>query len=72
MMGLKAARVRPDTAFYHRGLNEFLLPYEAVRTAHSPEAAIRAFLESTYENGANLAGWDRAALERRPAGPSVK
>ena len=70
--GFKAARCGRTPAFYHRELNEFLLPYEAVRTAHSPEAAIRAFLESTYENGANLAGWDRAALERRPAGPSEK
>ena len=47
--------MRPDAAFYHRELNEFILPYEAVRTADSPEAAIRAFVESTYEQAADLA-----------------
>lgn len=62
--GFKAAKVRPDAAFFHKDLGEFILPYEAVRTAKSPEAAIRAFVDSTYEQGANLAKWDRAALER--------
>jgi len=61
--GFKEARARPDAAFYHRELGEFILPYEAVRTSPSPEAAILAFVESTYEHGADLAGWDRAALE---------
>jgi hypothetical protein len=63
--GLKDARVRPDAAFYHRELGEFVLPYEAVRTAADPEGAILNFVESTYEQAATLAGWDRAALERR-------
>jgi hypothetical protein len=62
--GLKDACVRPDAAYYHPTLNEFLLPYEAVRTADSPEAAIRAFVDSTYEQAAALSGWDRASLER--------
>ncbi len=61
--GFRDARVRPDAAFYHRELGEFILPYEAVRTAPSPEVEIRAFVESTYARGADLAGWDRAALE---------
>ena len=61
--GFKEARARPDAAFYHRELGEFILPYEAVRTAESPEAAIQAFVDSTYERGADLSGWDRAALE---------
>jgi len=64
--GFKDARVQPDAAFYHRGLNEFLLPYEAVRSAESPEDAIRAFIDSTYEVGATLGKWDRASLERTP------
>lgn len=64
--GLKDANVQPDAAFYHRELNEFILPYESVRTAASPEAAIRAFVESTYEQAADLARWDRPALERTP------
>ena len=62
--GLKTVRVRPDAAYYHRELNEFVLPYEAVRTAASPDAALSAFLDSTYEQAATLAGWDRVALER--------
>ncbi|HEX7613736.1 MAG TPA: DUF5996 family protein [Thermoanaerobaculia bacterium] len=64
--GFKEARALPDAAYYHRELGEFILPYEAVRTADSPEAAIRAFVDSTYEHGARLAKWDRAALERAP------
>jgi uncharacterized protein DUF5996 len=62
--GLKTARVRPDAAFYHQELNEFILPYEAVRTAASPDQAIAAFVDSTYEQAATLGGWDRSALER--------
>ncbi len=64
--GFREARVRPAAAFYHRELGEFLLPYEAVRTAAEPEAEIRAFVDSTYEAGATLGGWDRAALEAQP------
>jgi len=44
-------------------LNEFVLPYEAVRTAASPDAAIAAFVASTYDRASTLAHWDRAALE---------
>jgi hypothetical protein len=64
--GLKQAPVRPDAAFYHQKMGEFVLPYEAVRTSPSPEQAIRAFVESTYEQAATLAGWDRAVLEAAP------
>ena len=45
-------------------LGEFLLPYEAVRTAADPDAALLDFCQSTYEAAADLGGWDRAALER--------
>jgi hypothetical protein len=62
--GLKEARVRPDAAYYHREMGEFILPYEAVRTAASPERALREFVDSTYERAATLGNWDRAALER--------
>jgi len=62
--GLKEARVEPDAAYYHRDMGEFLLPYEAVRTAAHPEQAITSFIESTYDRAATLANWDRAALER--------
>jgi len=62
--GLKQAAVRPEAAYYHRELGEFILPYEAVRTAGDPDGAIRQFVESTYDRAATLARWDRAALER--------
>jgi hypothetical protein len=62
--GFRDARALPDAAYYHRELGEFILPYAAVRTADEPEAAIRAFVESTYENAATRAGWDRPALEK--------
>ena len=57
-------RIEPPAAFYHRELGEFILPYEAVRTAASPGDAIAAFVDSTYDRAATLAKWDRAALER--------
>ena len=63
--GLKAAPVRPDAAYYHAALNEFVLPYDAVRLASSPDEALAAFIDSTYTQAATLGKWDRAALERR-------
>jgi uncharacterized protein DUF5996 len=65
--GLAGAPVRPEGAVYDRELNEFVLPYERVRIAVSPDAAIAAFIDSTYDRAATLAGWDRQALERRPS-----
>jgi hypothetical protein len=62
--GFAAAAVRPAAASYNQALGEFILPYEAVRTAADPEATLLAFAQSTYEAGATLANWDRAALER--------
>ena len=63
--GFSAAPVRPDGAYYYGDLHEFVLPYDAVRTAHVPDAALLEFLQSTYEAAADLAGWDRTALERK-------
>ena len=62
--GLKTAHVEPDAAFYHSTLSEFLLPYEAVRAARSPDGAISAFVASTYDATATLGNWDRAAFDR--------
>jgi hypothetical protein len=62
--GLKTAAIRPEAAYYHAEMGEFILPYEAVRTATDPEGEIRAFVESTYAAAADLAEWDRKALER--------
>ncbi len=64
--GLKEARVQPAAAYYHRDLGEFILPYEAVRTAASPEREILDFVATTYDRASTLAGWDRAALDRHP------
>lgn len=61
--GLLEARIAPDAAFWSEEMHEFLLPYDAVRTADDPEAALMAFLQSTYAACADLAGWDRARLE---------
>jgi hypothetical protein len=62
--GFKEAPVRPHEAFYSPDLSEFILPYQAVRTADDPEETLLAFLQSTYEAAANLGNWDRHSLER--------
>ncbi len=63
--GLKDAPVRPDAAYYHRELGEFVLPYEAVRTAASPDETLLTFVESTYERAAALGAWDRSLIRTR-------
>ena len=61
--GFRAAAVLPKAAFFSEALSEFVLPYEAVRTAEDPDKMLHEFLQSTYEAAANAAQWDRAALE---------
>jgi hypothetical protein len=61
--GFADAQVRPDEAHFEKSLGEFVLPYDAVRRSSEPEAALMAFLQSTYSAAAELGGWDRAALE---------
>jgi hypothetical protein len=61
--GFRATKVRPDAAFFSEALGEFILPYDAVRTAAQPELALLEFLQSSYEAAANAAKWDRDALE---------
>lgn len=63
--GLKTAAIKPVAAYYNTELSEFVLPYEAVRTAASPADELTSFLESTYAAAADLAGWNRSELERR-------
>jgi hypothetical protein len=53
----------PDGSYYDETLGEFILPYEAVRSAAAPDALLLDFLVATYMAAAELAGWDRAALE---------
>ncbi len=66
--GCSAAPIKPAHAHYHPQMREWLLPYEAVRTADDPETMVLEFLESTYQAAATLGGWDIAALRAsRPA-----
>jgi hypothetical protein len=68
--GYGEATVLPASAFWHESLGEFVLPYDDLRTSDSPEETLLEFCQSTYEAGAMLAGWDRAALERPAPPPS--
>ena len=69
--GFGDAAVAPNAARWDEGLGEFLLPYEAVRSAPDPEVALMAFLQTTYDAAADAAGWDRAALECAIGRPGV-
>jgi len=62
--GFKDAPGRPNAAYYGKQLGEFLLMYEEVRKAESPTTSLLEFCQSTYEAGASLGNWDRAAVER--------
>jgi hypothetical protein len=64
--GYAAYKVLPAAAYYDTGMKEFIMKYEDVREAASPNVALLDFLESTYEAGANTGNWDRASLERHP------
>ena len=69
--GFADAPVRPADAHWFAELGEFVLPYESVRTARDPDAALLDFLQSTYDAAAELANWDRASLERAGFGPQA-
>ena len=69
--GYRAAKARPDAAFFSEALGEFILPYDAVRTADDPDRALLDFLQSTYEAAAISAKWDRDALECDLGKPGV-
>ena len=62
--GFAEARVQPEGAFFSKDFGEFILPYARVRDSADPDATLLAFFQSTYEAAADLAKWDRAALER--------
>jgi hypothetical protein len=59
---LNKASIHPG--FYSTEMSEFILPYDELRQSDSPDEALLEFMQSTYEAGARLANWDRAALER--------
>jgi hypothetical protein len=68
--GFNEYPVQPEAAFYSSEMREFILPYEAVRQSQDPDAALLAFLQTTYEAAAALGNWDRASLERIPPTPA--
>jgi hypothetical protein len=63
---LDAASIQPAHAFWDKNLGEFILLYDDVRKSSSPDEALLTFLQSTYDAAANLAHWNRKALERPP------
>ena len=66
--GYASASVEPAGAYYHDALREWILPYDAVRTAGDPAGTLLAFCESTYAAAATLGSWERSALERNGIG----
>jgi hypothetical protein len=60
--GFSDAAVEPSFATYNSQLKEFVLPYEQMRRADSPDAALLQFARSTYDAASTLGNWDRAAL----------
>ena len=69
--GYRATRVQPDAAFFSEALGEFILPYDAVRTAEHPDRVLLEFLQTSYEAAANAAKWDHETLECVPGQPGV-
>jgi hypothetical protein len=67
--GFRSAKVAPAEARFDETLGEFVLPYEEVRRSAIPETELMAFLQSSYDAAAELANWDRAALEREVVAP---
>jgi hypothetical protein len=69
--GFAVSKVKPAAALFSQELGEFLLPYEAVRSARNPDAAVMEFLQSTYEAAADLGKWDRGVLECGLGEPTI-
>ena len=69
--GFRAAPVRPEAAFFNEEIGEFILPYDAVRTAPVPDSALLEFLQSTYDAAADAGNWDRATLDCPPGKAGV-
>ncbi len=63
--GFAQAKVKPAAASFHPQLREFVLPYDDVRGAESPDDAVLEFAQTTYDAAATLAKWDRAAFEEK-------
>ncbi|MDX1591892.1 MAG: DUF5996 family protein [Balneolaceae bacterium] len=63
--GYSTTKVKPEEAYYHEELGEFILPYRTVQSAADPDSILHQFLQSTYEAAANLGNWNRDLLEER-------
>src|SRR5437868_2729733 len=63
--GFADAKIKPVAASFHPQLREFVLPYDDVRGAESPDDAVLEFAQTTYDAAATLAKWDRAAFEEK-------
>src|SRR4051812_13713726 len=68
--GYREHPARPDAAYYSDAMREYILPYEAVRRSSDPDRMLAEFFRSTYEAGADLAGWNRTELERDVPAPA--
>ena len=69
--GYGETRLKTAEATYNKDAGQFWLPYDAVRQARDPDALLLGFLQETYAAAADLAKWDRAALERPLRGASA-
>ncbi len=67
--GFAQAEVQPREALYLAQMHEFILPYESVRTAKSPDEALLEFAQSTYDAASTIGRWDREALDERKLNP---
>jgi hypothetical protein len=67
--GYGDTRLRAAEAFYDKNVGQFILPYDALRQARDPDALLLGFLQETYDAAADLAKWDRKALERAGQSP---
>jgi hypothetical protein len=63
--GFAQAKIQPDAAFYEAKLREFILPYDAVRTAEKPDEVLLGFALGAYDAASKLGKWDREALEEK-------
>jgi hypothetical protein len=63
--GFAEAKIFPGAAFYEAKLREFILPYDAVRTAENPDEVLIEFAQSAYDAASTLGKWDRDALEEK-------
>jgi hypothetical protein len=69
--GYGDARLSTSAGAYNKDVGQFILPYDAVRQARDPDALLLGFLQETYAAAADLANWDRAALERAVKQPGA-